>query len=823
MSAPTTEDAVLDAAAGDADEHQVPTRAAQIDERAKKIYARLVKANEELPADQRESNDALRKQARGKARSELRRAAAQAQAKKVATNILADLGSVLHRNRRQLAPWSITAPYAILGLGAWTLAKFGAGAPVGIAVITALLAAAVMLLMRRKVSAPPAFRLRFHAGLFGLTAWTALMPLTTWLHPAGMWLLLISAVAYQSLEWWREHDHPIPVDPNALTAADIDLAQLDLTGITAEDLAALGLDAETASAALDATLAAGGEVDAAQLQSKARELEEVKAKKDIAERLVADWDVYVAGKGTLPGSTLTTERFVPYGVEFHLNLVRGKQTITEVRSAKAKFCAALNVEADMVSIDHGPDQSTIVLTVLTVLPSTFYDGPVIIQDGGEVYIEIGPYADGKGCERFHVLSSQRTEEELAAGASGPDIDGSMHGGFVLGTKGSGKSRLLDSIAVGLRALGIEIWYLDPQNGKSSHALISEADWPLRGMHGKDGNFSNLVKLWRAAVIVNELREKEGDAAGHQGFQHTRENPAIMIIIDECHKAFAAINPETGNTFGEDFANLDRVWRKNGMGLLGGSQGLTIDNFGGNNAATVLRDGMCGTNAYAMAYAGTNISLLPGYDGQPASSLPGNCGFGYGTRGERPHMRWQSRFTRNFREWLRKYPKSTLPVRTQKCIGRDYLNRFDDAVADKKAAEALLAAIDAAEGDASALLLSNRTSKTTTATTSSNADALLSPAQLRQRAAQTAAAQAKETATENSTTDNNTATPAATPSGVALTDAERRVLGIVATKPQTPTSLADQLGISPQGAGKHLRSLAEKGQLTKNDNGTYSTA
>src|SRR5699024_11083011 len=140
-------------------------------------------------------------------------------------------------------------------------------------------------------------------------------------------------------------------------------------------------------------------------------------------------------------------------------------------------------------------------------------------------------------------------------------------------KGSGKSRFLEMVATGLRALGVEIWYLDPQQGKSSPALMAEADWPFSGVHGTTA-FSNVVDLYHAVDAVCEVREAEGGES-EQGFQHTPDRPASMVIIDECHEVFQAEAPKksklAGENFGVLFAGLDRKMRKNGVGLFGSSQ------------------------------------------------------------------------------------------------------------------------------------------------------------------------------------------------------------------------------------------------------------
>lgn len=316
--------------------------------------------------------------------------------------------------------------------------------------------------------------------------------------------------------------------------------------------------------------------------------------------------------------------------------------------------------------------SPLVRPVLNASPtSNAYAGARIHREHGDVYIEIGPHLDGDGYERFHVLSGQLTAEQLAAGER---PRGRMHGGFVLGRKCSGKSALTTEIADGLRALGIEIWHMDPLRGMSSSALNAEADWPLAGLHRPDDPFANVADLWKAAKAVTELRAAEG--APDHGFQHTRRRPAIMIIVDECQAVFNGTNSETGNSFGEDFADLDREMNRNGLALLGASPSITLGTFGRGSKAAALRDSLCATNMYVMSYGASTLPLAPGYDGQPCALLPTGQGYGYNFRGERPQAVFQARYTNDFGPWLASHPKATLDAPARASVGAAYRRQCD---------------------------------------------------------------------------------------------------------------------------------------------------
>jgi biotin operon repressor len=768
--ATTTIPAAADDVAAEATQDSAALRALKVDKIAQQLYTTRAQAQQRKPPAERTKDAVLWKQAHREATAQVRRDHLKTLAKDTtraaATTVYADVRSAAHRNRQQLAPWMIAAPYAGAGEAAHLLATYGSGSPVAISALCAASAGGASVLAWRKKLAkrtPGKFRAKMQAGLAGLCGWCAAMPLVPTEGQAGMWLSLLGGTAYLGMSWWRQHDHPIPLPDEFADLAVTDTAPA-ATQVTEADLA-------------------------------------------FADKVIADWDTFVAGMGTLPGSGLSTPQRVEYGWTFLLHLVRGKQKLTDARAAKDSIAAALNLEVKDLSLDRdtrpGADTTTVVLTVITEAVTNAYDGPRIVREGGDVFIEVGPYEDGIGAERFHVLSDQLTDEEIAAGQR---PRGSMNGGFALGTKGSGKSRLMEEVAVGLRKLGIELWYLDPQGGKSSPALMAESDWPLAGMHGTKGAYSNVIDLWKALIAACEVREAEGGDA-EQGFQHTRERPAIMVMIDECHGVFQADNPETENSFGQDFAELDRIMRKNGIGILGASQAITQDTFGRGNAAAVLRDGMCAVNVFLMAYGGKNLRLAPGYDDQPCGSLPTNQGYGYNPKGARPHTRWQSRYTPDFQPWLARYPRATLDVRVQKRIGTTYTRRFEQHAENTAAKQEWLAQLDAYDGDASTLPAFGQQSTKDDdkgAKSGESVVSLLSPHQRRLQTAGTAAG--NEVGAGQDTAD--------------LTDAQQRALDTLDGESKSSTTVASMLSISRQGAAKHLEALATKGRAVKLEDGRY---
>lgn len=746
------------------DETAVDPRQQRITALAAKRLAMLRRTDEKKPPSQRVGELKLQDQAWAWAKKEARTEAVNAfvkeKSKAAAITVAAEASSVVHRNRKQLTPWLMAAPYAAIGTVAHLASLNPTTAPIGIsAVVAGTTIGASWLAWRKKLTTriPGRFVARAQAGMGLGCAWATAMPVVPGAGQAGMWATLLAGTAYLGLGWWREHAHPIPL---------------------ADDVADLGIvePADSTDAAITGP--------------------------DFAEDIIADWITYVADKGILPGTSLRNPQRIDNGWTFLLELVRGKQTIDEARAAKKKIAAALDLDAGRFSFDYdtrpGANQTTILFTIITEEISNAYHGPVIVRQGGDIYVEIGPYEDGLGCERFLVLSGQLTDEEIAAGKRPV---GSMHGGFALGTKGSGKSRLLEAIAVGLRKLGIVVFYLDPQEGKSSPALMAEADWPLSGKHGPGGTFSNITDLLNALKALCEIRQAEG--GGEQGFQHTRERPGVMVIIDECHDVFQSENPETEQSFGVAFANLDRIMRKNGAAILGASQTITQDTFGSGNAPAALKDGMCATNCFGMSYGSGNAGSLPGHDGQPLKTLPTNRGYGYNVKGERPHTRFQARYTDDYQPWLAKYIKGTLEDLIQRRIGDAYLRRGELFAQDQAKKAAWLEALRAADNLATFPAYDVWVNSDKKAKEEDEKQARMykfrSP---RQRAADAA-----------HTTGTDTERP-------KPSQAEQGVLELLGIESHGPKSLAAELGITPQGAGKHLRSLAEKGYAVLMEDGRY---
>jgi len=310
--------------------------------------------------------------------------------------------------------------------------------------------------------------------------------------------------------------------------------------------------------------------------------------------------------GCLPGTKLTDLVDEPYGVRGQLHLVPGRQTITSVRAATGYIASALGVAEADILIEHvepteenpKPDSAILDIKVVTVGMLTQkvpLQGNRLVVDGDDVSIRMGPYADGDGEALWRLYTAD-----------------SIWGGFVAGSTGSGKSGLIDALALGIWQTGnTVIIYIDPKNGGSSPRIFDRAHWPV----GKDPDtweaiLSGLIEVIEARGLENSARLKVS------GFTPSKKRPGIVVIVDECH---VVITPQNAERWGR----VGREGRAAGVQALYASQIYGLQTFGGDDA---VRSSATAGNTVALRVSRNQSSMIADIPLDP-STLPKITGVG----------------------------------------------------------------------------------------------------------------------------------------------------------------------------------------------------
>lgn len=318
-----------------------------------------------------------------------------------------------------------------------------------------------------------------------------------------------------------------------------------------------------------------------------------------AAQLLEDWETNAGCvNGPAPGANLTRLEPYEYGYTGEVRLVRGKQALSDIQAALPRLSTALDVPQEYLIVEAHPagPPSRLRAQIVTRSPVTspvFFDQP-ICRDGR---ILLGPYADGISQAMFVLY----TED-------------SMESGYVLGSKGSGKSRILETIALtAIARTPTVVFYVDGQNGASSPLLWEHALWHA----GPDDAQTMLNSL----LSIKEFRQLYNRKHKLTGFTPSVELPGILVIIDECHKTFTERTTAS-------WADLAREGRKLGIGILAASQVTTLDAFGSGQQADALRSSLVASNGLALRTASkVQSNVFPGLS-VDLMSLPKLPGFGY---------------------------------------------------------------------------------------------------------------------------------------------------------------------------------------------------
>jgi hypothetical protein len=309
--------------------------------------------------------------------------------------------------------------------------------------------------------------------------------------------------------------------------------------------------------------------------------------------------------GTLPGSYLYGQEEIATGLRYLAQLVPGRQSLGKAHVVLAELRTGLRLRPgqDLILERHPEtDESIISVTIVRRSPvltaAVPWPGPAYDPAAGT--IELGPYVDAEGTARWRLA-----------------VDHRLFGGFLVGSTGSGKSRLMEAIALGAASgAGCVVWFGDPQSGASSPFLARHADWTARSVE-------DIHVMLAAAVGVKRLRQAENALHDWEGWTPDQGRPGLLIIIDESHQAMADAEIQALAT------SLAREGGKVGIALVLASQVPTLDAFGLKTGQRALRGSVVTGNLVLLRVADKGTSgILPGLSGIDPAHFPAIPGYAY---------------------------------------------------------------------------------------------------------------------------------------------------------------------------------------------------
>lgn len=400
---------------------------------------------------------------------------------------------------------------------------------------------------------------------------------------------------------------------------------------------------------------------------------------------IARWAANLGGTGRpLAGSRLAEPQVIKAGFRYVLHGVPGTHTVEGIRGNPAGLVSGLRLlPGQDVIVETHPTRAapTGLVTIVTrpqVVKPQLWPGPETSFDATSGSVNLGPFVDGEGAAQFGVYRQ----------------DG-MFGGYAQGGNGSGKSRLIDSIAMSCAASQSHptvIWYGDGQHGSSSPLLAEHADWPALTPE-------SVLHMLDAAVNVMSINAVENRLSRAVGFHPTRERPGLLVIIDECHAIFdPARNPLLAAASQQLALRIAREGRKVGVALLMASQSPTLDAFGGaGNGADTLRACLLQGNGVILRSKTNNAKQVFNVDIDPRRfpKLPGYaylCDPEEGARSAPFRSFWVT--DAMARTWPERITWRSLATRQANAAGPAYAGRHEAAVEQTTHDEMLLEAADA---------------------------------------------------------------------------------------------------------------------------------
>lgn len=383
-----------------------------------------------------------------------------------------------------------------------------------------------------------------------------------------------------------------------------------------------------------------------------------------AARYMNRWAEHLgAPGGPLAGSTLEAPKKIDSGWQFVLRLVPGKQHIAALMSIMmlVRGGLGLTIDQDVMAERHPVlAEPNVRLTVVTKSPikdDVVWPGPETFVDGR---VRLGPYSDGIGHAHWTVYKGGR-----------------MKGGFLQGGSGSGKTRMVESIALSVAASETHptvVWYGDGQGNSSSPMLMKHCDWGAQ-------NFEQIGVMFAAAHLVMELRQDENGLNEAIDFTPTDDRPGLLIILSECHKPLSKMeNPVGWAALQKIIESIAREGQKVGVAEILETQESTLGAFGGagvNNSPEMIRSNLLMGNGVMLRSLDSNAKQVFKVPDDPSQfpELPGYALMVAGDAGGRTATFRGYYVTDKLRdEWAPRIRWRSLDTGSGNAAGKVYLQR-----------------------------------------------------------------------------------------------------------------------------------------------------